>query len=162
MIRFVKGDSPGARSWIALQAFFNHQWCRAATPALPSGRATCSDNSEKYSVVKVRMETEPACGQFQSTPPRGRRPHDVIQVTGTIKFQSTPPRGRRPGSCQRDDRTARVSIHASEGEATCQPRTGSSDQAVSIHASEGEATLIVTIARINQEVSIHASEGEAT
>ncbi len=36
---------------------------------------------------------------FQSTPPRGRRLLDSMDITFSNMFQSTPPRGRRPGQC---------------------------------------------------------------
>ena len=55
---------------------------------------------------------------FQSTPPRGRRPSAWWAVTSPKRFQSTPPRGRRPQNGDVHRHGFQVSIHASAWEAT--------------------------------------------
>ena len=56
--------------------------------------------------------------QFQSTPPRRRRPRPVAGGELRCQFQSTPPRRRRHESCDWKHDIQNISIHASEKEAT--------------------------------------------
>ena len=78
-------------------------------------------------------------GEFQSTPPRGRRRARSVHFTPLQSFQSTPPRGRRLRLKPRlIDRP--ISIHASAREATNTGSLHDKRLVISIHASAREAT----------------------
>ena len=123
--------------------------------------------------------------QFQSTPPRGRRPgsgrlprplglgfNPRLRAGGdppvetvepvTSEFQSTPPRGRRLAELSELLVVVLVSIHASAREATRHPDTRLVEGGVSIHASAREATADGRDRHGPAPVSIHASAREAT
>jgi len=78
------------------------------------------------------------------------------------EFQSTPPRGRRPAAVEVDRQIELVSIHASAREATTAHAADHVAALVSIHASAREATWLKRNARSIADVSIHASAREAT
>ena len=74
-------------------------------------------------------------------PPQGGD-HPTRQAPiGTGQFQSTPPHGRRLHRCVEQDAGFPVSIHASAREATTSPIPPAPKPGVSIHASAREATI---------------------
>ena len=73
-----------------------HASAREATPA--------GWTSDQFAPVSIHASAREATkvpdlaatgSEFQSTPPRGRRPVTASMLTSHIMFQSTPPRGRR-------------------------------------------------------------------
>ena len=101
--------------------------------------------------------------EFQSTPPRGRRPTTPGAPSWTRTFQSTPPRGRRRGRDPAQDRAHGVSIHASAREATRGEAVRSS--VVLLFQStppRGRRLALDVLVAAPASVSIHASAREAT
>ena len=78
---------------------------------------------------------------FQSTPPRGRRPKELIKKSFSPLFQSTPPRGRR----RRGEHAQRRRVEFQSTPPRGRRRDAKYDTAVahqiSIHASAREATV---------------------
>ena len=99
--------------------------------------------------------------QFQSTPPRRRRPTKVNRILRQFDFN---PRLREGGDarCCVVQPKLFISIHASAKEATYLLWMGKRKWMISIHASAKEATdsYLSTVSR--GRISIHASAKEAT
>ena len=122
-------------------------------------------------------------GEFQSTPPRGKRHQPLRRLAGLVgfnprpragsdlqhhrphravdRFQSTPPRGKRHVARTLRTLITKVSIHAPAREATRAAARPSSHGGVSIHAPAREATCMLIRAFVTN-VSIHAPAREAT
>ena len=109
------------------------------------------------------MQEEHITKQFQSTPPRRRRPYiQCLQQRRNALFQSTPPRRRRPEK--------RVTLTNTLNDFNPRLREGgdalptgfTAVANISIHASEKEATRGCSHLQECVDISIHASEKEAT
>ena len=92
------------------QSVRNFPACHSFNPRLRVGGDEAATFSRDMSHVSIHASAWEATTrgvpdalsstQFQSTPPRGRRPVVVCPKTGRCGFQSTPPRGRRRGRPQ--------------------------------------------------------------
>ena len=102
-----------------------------------------------------------ASGQFQSTPPYGRRQNFKGEVAVRSMFQSTPPYGRRHATIHRLWRLHGFNPRLRMG-GDADKDTTIGWREVSIHASVWEATYNAAINHPPMSVSIHASVWEAT
>ena len=99
--------------------------------------------------------------QFQSTPPRGRRPLSHSQRTTVPIFQSTPPRGRRLTNFFLCLLPAYFNPRLREG-GDPSAFVPAFPRYISIHASAREATRCRNKHFLYKWISIHASAREAT
>ena len=79
-----------------------------------------------------------------------------------MQFQSTPPRRRRPALTINSIERNTISIHASAKEATKDTLARYFEDEISIHASAKEATENHFASEDSGNISIHASAKEAT
>ena len=99
---------------------------------------------------------------FQSTPPRGRRPANIWGTGAGQPFQSTPPRGRRPAHQRGYDSRWQFQSTPPRGRRPALRAPAPRPRRVSIHASAWEATSKPWEHSVEKHVSIHASAWEAT
>ena len=159
---------PGARSGSCFnpRPRAGSDWCGGRMSAVPSQcfnpRPRAGSDSTKPATTlacgygfnprpragsdRITKRQDPCQRQFQSTPPRGKRP--AVRGAGadvTLVFQSTPARGKRHRR-PLPSRPCAVSIHAPAREATSRlPPLAVSGQ-VSIHAPAREATSMACAA----------------
>ena len=101
--------------------------------------------------------------QFQSTLPRGERPHHAKQGFPSWLFQSTLPRGERPGALLGLGAALDISIHAPAWGATAQIDVfGVVHTGISIHAPAWGATAVHVPGDLIHPISIHAPAWGAT
>ncbi len=110
----------------------------------------------------AKVWEESGVDKFQSTPPRGGRPRQLLALHGSL--QGFNPRPRVGGDAILPDllRRPRVSIHAPAWGATVRTWPSRFDEHVSIHAPAWGATTMRLTVTGWQRVSIHAPAWGAT